>query len=216
MSQYSRLLFGVMLSFIGWIGLIIATATNDWVMTCKYGLHTCKKMDELGSKGLWAECVVSTALYHCKSLNQVIVLPAYILTARGLMIAACIAGFPSLVLILLSLPCVRLPNEIDGAKRRRALIGGALMCIMALCGLVSTVWFPVAAHKVEHIVSFGFSLYCGWVGSGLCLLGGVIMTCCTGDNPSQPRNFNRFSYSKRSTAANSVPLAANHAKNVHV
>lgn len=78
MSQSCRLFCGFILSFIGWIGLIIATATNDWVITCKYGMHTCKKMDELGSKGLWAECVVSTSLYHCTALNQILVLPGKI------------------------------------------------------------------------------------------------------------------------------------------
>lgn len=66
---------GFLLSFIGWVGILIATATNDWVVTCKYGMNTCKKMDELGAKGLWAECVISTALYHCISLTQILELP---------------------------------------------------------------------------------------------------------------------------------------------
>ena len=57
------------------MGILIATATNDWVVTCKYGMNTCKKMDELGAKGLWAECVISTALYHCISLTQILELP---------------------------------------------------------------------------------------------------------------------------------------------
>lgn len=66
---------GFLLSFVGWVGILIATATNDWVVTCKYGMNTCKKMDELGAKGLWAECVISTALYHCISLTQILELP---------------------------------------------------------------------------------------------------------------------------------------------
>lgn len=54
---------------------MIATSTNDWVTMCKYGLNTCKKMDELVSKGPWAECVISTALYHCVALTQILELP---------------------------------------------------------------------------------------------------------------------------------------------
>jgi len=63
------------MSCIGWTGIIIATSTNDWVVTCKYGMHTCRKMDELETKGLWTECVISTALYHCISLNQILDIP---------------------------------------------------------------------------------------------------------------------------------------------
>ncbi len=75
MSHSSRLLCGFLMSCIGWTGIIIATSTNDWVVSCKYGMHTCRKMDELETKGLWTECVISTALYHCISLNQILDIP---------------------------------------------------------------------------------------------------------------------------------------------
>lgn len=66
-------------------------------------------------------------------------------------------------------------------------------------------------------MSFGLSLYSGWVGSALCLLGGAMMTCCSGCGAQQPQNHhNRFYYSKQSGTANSMPPAANHAKNAHV
>lgn len=68
-------LSGFLVSFLGWLGIVIATSTNDWVNMCKYGLNTCKKMDELGAKGPWAECVISTGLYHCVSLTQILELP---------------------------------------------------------------------------------------------------------------------------------------------
>lgn len=68
-------LSGFLVSCLGWLGIVIATATNDWVNMCKYGLNTCKKMDELGAKGPWADCVISTGLYHCVSLTQILDLP---------------------------------------------------------------------------------------------------------------------------------------------
>lgn len=68
-------LSGFLISCLGWLGIVIATATNDWVLMCKYGLNTCKKMDELGAKGPWADCVISTGLYHCVSLTQILDLP---------------------------------------------------------------------------------------------------------------------------------------------
>lgn len=55
--------------------MVVATATNDWVVTCGYTITTCRKMDELGSKGLWADCVMATGLYHCKPLVDILILP---------------------------------------------------------------------------------------------------------------------------------------------
>lgn len=66
---------GFMVSCLGWVGIIIATATSDWVHTCKYDMHTCRRMDELRTRGLWVDCVISTALYHCVALNQILALP---------------------------------------------------------------------------------------------------------------------------------------------
>lgn len=66
---------GFVTSFVGWIGIIVTTSTNDWVVTCGYTIPTCRKLDELGSKGLWADCVMATGLYHCKPLVDILILP---------------------------------------------------------------------------------------------------------------------------------------------
>ncbi|MCJ8745909.1 hypothetical protein PDJAM_G00135900 [Pangasius djambal] len=217
MSQSCRLLCGFFLSCSGWICLIIATSTNDWVITCSFGLHACVKMDELESKGLWAECVISTALYHCAALNQILTLPAYIQTSRALMVSASLLGLPSVLLALLATPCVRLGDESDGTKRKRALFGGILTLIMSVCGLVSTVWFPIGAHHEDGLLSFGFSLYAGWLGSALCFLGGSVLTCCTGgDDAPVQRPEKRFYYSKQRGLSDSVQATNSHAKSAHV
>ncbi|MBN3298535.1 claudin-11 [Amia ocellicauda] len=205
-------LCGFMMSCFGWIGIIVATATNEWVFTCKYGMATCKKMDELGAKGLWADCVVSTVLYHCIALNQILSLPAYIQTTRALMITASILGLPAVALVLMAMPCINLGNEPESAKHKRAVLGGVLILLMALCGIVSTVWFPIGAHHETGLMSFGFSLYVGWVGSAFCLLGGSMISCCSGDSTQYTEN--RFYYSKQGST-NPAP-SANHAKSAHV
>ncbi|KAI5091970.1 claudin-11 [Silurus meridionalis] len=217
MSQSCRLLCGFFMSCTGWICLIIATFTNDWVMTCSFGLQTCIKMDELHSKGLWAECVISPSLYHCAPLNQILSLPAYIQTSRALMVSASLLGLPAVLMGLLATPCVRLGDESDGTKRKRALFGGILTLIMSVCGLVSTVWFPIGAHQDEGLLSFGFSLYAGWVASALCFLGGAVLTCCSGedDDPVQ-RPENRYYYSKQHGLSDSVQTTNSHAKSAHV
>ena len=47
--------------------------------------------------------------------------------------------------------------------------------------MVATIWFPVCAHRETTIVSFGYSLYAGWIGAVLCLVGGCVIVCCAGD-----------------------------------
>ncbi|KAK2814754.1 hypothetical protein Q7C36_023020 [Tachysurus vachellii] len=217
MSLSCRLLCGSLGICSGWICLLLATCTNDWVITCSFGIHTCLKMDELESKGLWAECVISTALYHCSTLNQILTLPAYIQTSRALMVSASLLGLPSVLLALLATPCVRLGDESDGTKRKQALFGGILALIVSVCGLVSTVWFPIGAHYEDGLMSFGFSLYVGWLGSALCFLGGLVLTFCTGsdDAPAQ-RPEKRFYYSKHHGLTDSIETSNNHAKSAHV
>ncbi|KAF5888714.1 claudin-11-like [Clarias magur] len=110
-------LTGFLLSFVGWICVIIATSTSDWVIRCKYGMNTCRKMDELETKGLWEQCVISTALYHCYSLNQILELPVYIQTCRALMVSASILGLPAAALLLSAMPCFHLGDESVRCKQ---------------------------------------------------------------------------------------------------
>lgn len=212
-------LSGFLITCIGWLGIVIATATNDWVIMCKYGLNTCKKMDELEAKGPWADCVISTGLYHCISLTQILDLPAYIQTARALMITGSILGLPAVGMILMSMPCISLGNEPQASKNKRTILGGVLVLIVALCGLVSTVWFPIGAHQQHGLMSFGFSLYTGWVGSIFSLLGGCILTCCSSESSSSSHSYqenNRFYYSKQGGGNPPAAASTNHAKSAHV
>ncbi|KAG8013201.1 Claudin-11 [Nibea albiflora] len=210
-------LSGFFISCIGWLGIIIATSTNEWVFTCKYGLNTCKKMDELGYKGPWAECVLSTGTYHCVSLTQILDLPAYIQTTRALMIIGSILGLPVVAMLLVSMPCISLGNEAQASKNKRTILGGVLMVIVALCGSVSTVWFPIGAHRELNLMSFGFSLYTGWVGTIFSLLGGCILTCCSAESSSRSyQDNNRFYYSKQGGGNPPAAPSVNHAKSAHV
>lgn len=90
----------------------------------------------------------------------------------------------------------------------------ALLLFSALCGMVSTVWFPIG--KLDGLMSFGFSLYAGWVGSALCFIGGSVMICCSrGDGPSENPE-NRYYYSNHSEVTSSGPAINSHAKSAHV
>ncbi|XP_068608222.1 claudin-11a [Brachionichthys hirsutus] len=211
-------LSGFLLSCLGWLCVMIAISTNDWVNMCKYGLNTCKKMDELGAKGPWADCVISTGLYHCVSLTQILDLPAYIQTTRALMVTGSILGLPAVGMLLMSMPCISL-SESQTSKNRRTVLGGVMMLVVGLCALVSTVWFPIGAYQEHGLMSFGFSLYVGWVGTIFCLLGGSILTCCSSSSSSSSHSHqdnNRFYYSKQGGANPPAVPSSNHAKSAHV
>lgn len=77
----------------------------------------------------------------------------------------------------------------------------------ALCAIVATIWFPVCAHRETTIVSFGYSLYAGWIGAVLCLVGGCVIICCAGD--AQSFGENPLYYSSGSSSPT-------HAKSAHV
>ncbi|XP_012706679.2 claudin-11 [Fundulus heteroclitus] len=217
MAHICRQLLGIGGSCAGWVGLIFATATNDWVRTCDYSVATCLRMDELGSRGLWAECTVSPSLYHCSTLDQLFSLPAYVQVSRALMIAACLLGVPAILLVLMSMPCIRLPTSYPTAvKKRNTRVGGALFIIMAVLGAVATIWFPIGANTEKHLMSFGYSLYAGWVGAGLCLLGGIIILWFLVALISNPTRENSFFYSRRGGSAREVERPANHAKSERV
>ncbi|KFV68767.1 Claudin-11 [Dryobates pubescens] len=198
-------LAGFVCSFIGWIGVVVATATNDWVVTCGYTITTCRKMDELGSKGLWADCVMATGLYHCKPLVDILILPG-INKSQNKMLLLVTYLIPTAFHVREMYP-VRMGHEPGAAKYRRSQLGGILIILLAMCGVVATIWFPVCAHRETTIMSFGYSLYTGWIGSALCLFGGCVIVCCSGD--AQTFGENRFYYASGSSSPT-------HAKSAHV
>uniref|UniRef100_A0A3P9MMZ2 Uncharacterized protein n=1 Tax=Oryzias latipes TaxID=8090 RepID=A0A3P9MMZ2_ORYLA len=123
-------LSGFLLGFLGWLGIIIATATNDWVHTCHHGMSVCKMMDDYRAMGPWANCVLRAGNSHCQSLTQIFDLPVYIQTTRALMIIASILGLPAAGILLMSMPCINLGNDLQSSKNKRAILGGVLLLLV--------------------------------------------------------------------------------------
>ncbi|KAG7256303.1 hypothetical protein CRUP_030062 [Coryphaenoides rupestris] len=234
---------GFLMGCLGWLCILVAVSTNNWVLMCKYGMNACKKSEESKIKGPWAECSVSAAHYECQPLTQILELPAYIHTTRALMIAASTLSVLAVVLLLMSLPCISVgSSEPTSAKNRQAMLGGLCFVFVGVCATVSTVWFPIGVHGEQDLRSFGYSLYVGWVGSVLALLGGLLIICCSLSSSSSSssnghahgnayppnhhhghHNSDRFYYSKQAAEqpappppAASSPTATSHAKTAHV
>lgn len=91
-----------------------------------------------------------------------------------------------------------------------------MTCLPAVCGTISTIWFPIGANQVKGLLSFGFSLYAGWVGAALCLLGGIIILFFQVVDSGTQRRENSFYYSRQGGAAMMPDPPANHAKSARV
>ncbi|XP_067850964.1 claudin-11-like [Heptranchias perlo] len=204
-------LLGFVLSCLGWIGILIATSTKEWVQSCSTGGADCRHFGELKLQGLWTECYRSTGAYHCKTLSDILRMPAYLQTSRALMITASILGLPAILLVLTALPCMRLGTESQTSKYKRSLLGAVLLILLALCAAVATIWFPVGVHQEEYLFNFGYSLFVGWIGTVLCLFGGAVIACCTGPSPQHQEN--RYYYASQGSSSTTNPT---HAKSAHV
>ncbi|XP_053700716.1 claudin-11a [Synchiropus splendidus] len=206
---------GVIFCCGGWLGIVIAASTNDWVTLCKHNWNACQWMDSMGRQGPWADCPYASRLYQCIT-HQILDLPAYIQATRALMVIGSILGLPALLLLVMSMPCIKQSEDQKRSKNGRIFVGGVLMLVVAACGLVSTVWFPIGANQEQPLVSFNVSLYIGWTGTLLCLFGGLILVCSAARSAPRSYQDSRVYYSKQGGgAAPSVP-AANHATSTHV
>ncbi|XP_072329756.1 claudin-11-like [Scyliorhinus torazame] len=211
MSSVCLHLLGFVLCSLGWIAILIATGTKEWVQSCSTGVSDCRLFDELKLQGLWTECYRSTGTYHCKTLSDILKMPAYLQTSRALMITASILGLPATLLILTALPCMRLGTEANSSKYKRSLLGAILHILLALCAAIATIWFPVGVHQEARLFNFGYSLFLGWIGTMLCLLGGAAITCCIG--ASSQHQENRYYYASQGTSSTT---SQTHAKSAHV
>lgn len=82
------------------------------------------------------QCKSSCMIFWCYD----ILIQAYIQTSRALMVSASLLGLPALALVLLAMPCVKLSQETEDTKHRRAVLGGLL--ILFICESLS-VCLPV-------------------------------------------------------------------------
>lgn len=66
----------------------------------------------------------------CLSPSLPVSLPAYVQTSRALMVCACLLGLPAVLLVLMSMPCIRLQNDSSTVRQRRSRVGGVLFLCM--------------------------------------------------------------------------------------
>ncbi|XP_041419277.1 claudin-11 isoform X3 [Xenopus laevis] len=123
------------------------------------------------------------------------------------MITSSFLGLPAVFLLLSAMPFIRMGHDPGAEKHKRFRLGGILIVILALCTIIATIWFPVSTHRETTIVTFGYSLYAGWIGAAFCLFGGSVIVCCAGEFNAFMEN--RFYYSSQGSGSPSHAKSAN-------
>lgn len=63
------------------------------------------------------------------------------------MICACLLGLPAIMLVLMSMYCIRLPNDTSAVKMKRARVGGVLFILM--CKQKNTQQFEGQVYRAD-------------------------------------------------------------------
>lgn len=175
----------LVLGFVGLAGTIAATALPMWKVSAFIGANLIV-MEELW-EGLWMNCYMQANVkMQCKAYDSLLILPAELQAARGLM---CVA----IVLVVISLMvtgCGTEKSECCGDHLRRKNITLALAGSLYLLSFLTTL-IPVSwvGHSVirnfynPQVVDsqkreLGEALFIGWATSGVLLINGIILLFC--------------------------------------
>lgn len=184
-------ILGIALSFIGWIGAIIACALPRWKVTAFVGpvIITAQTTWE----GIWMNCVVqSTGQMQCKVYDSMLALSRDLQAARALMIICILIGILGILLAIAGGKCTNCV-ENESSKVRVIIAAGIIFIIAGVLCLIPVSWTantvirnfynPLQSTEKKEL---GASLYIGWGAATLLILGGGLLcaNCPPKDNYS--------------------------------
>lgn len=124
------------------------------------------------------------------------------------MICACLLGLPAIMLVLMSMYCIRLPNDTSAVKMKRARVGGVLFILM--CKQKNTQQFEGQVYRAD-VSRWIFTLSITWSPAFLllCLLQPCVASSPPCGFPSAPTRMRVWCHlGIRSTPAGLVPASA--------
>ncbi|KAG8148201.1 hypothetical protein E2320_022868 [Naja naja] len=116
---------------------------------------------------------------------------ASIQATRALMVISIVLGVVAIGIATMGMKCTRCGDDNKVTKARIAMTGGIIFLVAGLCSLVACSW---SAHQIiqdfynplsplNKRYELGPSLFIGWAGAALSLLGGGMLSCsCPGDS----------------------------------
>lgn len=194
-------ILSLVLGFLGLIGTITATAIPMWKVSAFIGANLIV-MEEL-LEGLWMNCFRQADIkMQCKAYDSLLILPAELQAARGLM---CV----SIVLVVISLIITACGTEKSNCCRNNVrsknvtlASGGILFLVSFLTTLIPVSWVghtiirnfynPLVVDSQKR--ELGEALFIGWATSGVLLIAGIILLFCYSKRRSKEDETYRDTY----------------------
>lgn len=175
-------ILALVLGFIGLFGTIAVTALPTWKVSAFIGANLIV-MEELW-EGLWMTCYRQINIrMQCKVYDSVLILPAELQAARGLMCVSVALVFISLVVTSFGIKKTNLCGNKMRRKNITLAIGGSLYLISFLTTLIPISWVAYSIITLFYNATvidaqkreLGQALYMGWAISAVLLATGIIV-----------------------------------------
>lgn len=173
------------LGLLGLVGTITATAIPMWKVSAFIGANLIV-MEELW-EGLWMNCYRQANIrMQCKAYDSVLILPAELQAARGLMCVSIVLVVISLMITACGMEKSNCCRDNTRSKNITLASGGILFLISFLTTLIPVSWVghtiiqnfynPLVVDSQKR--ELGMALFIGWATSGLLLITGIILLFC--------------------------------------
>uniref|UniRef100_H3DNW1 Claudin n=2 Tax=Tetraodon nigroviridis TaxID=99883 RepID=H3DNW1_TETNG len=178
-------ILSLVLGLLGLVGTITATAIPMWKVSAFIGANLIV-MEELW-EGLWMNCYRQANIrMQCKAYDSVLILPAELQAARGLMCVSIVLVVISLMITACGMEKSNCCRDNTRSKNITLASGGILFLISFLTTLIPVSWVghtiiqnfynPLVVDSQKR--ELGMALFIGWATSGLLLITGIILLFC--------------------------------------
>ncbi|KAM3823930.1 claudin-7 [Vipera latastei] len=188
MANSGLQLLGFVLALLGLIAHLTATVLPQWRVSsfADGSIITAQSF----YMGLWMDCIwQSTGQLQCKIYDSMLALDASLQATRALMVISIVLGVIGIGIATMGMKCTRCGEDNKTTKARIAMTGGIVLLVTGLASMVACSWsankivqdFYNPMSPLNRRYEIGPSIFLGWAGSALSLLGGGMLACsCPG------------------------------------
>ncbi|XP_077317781.1 claudin-5 [Lithobates pipiens] len=205
MGSIALEIFGMAISIIGWVGVILTCALPMWQVSAFIEQNIV--VAQFIWEGLWMQCAVqSTGQMQCKIYDSILALPKELQAGRALTVMASIVGLIGLLVSVVGAQCT-VCYQGSKVKGRILFAGGIIYILAGLLVLIPLCWTAniVIREFYDPLVpsskkrEMGAALYVGWAATALLFFGGVLL-CLSCPMKGQFTPPVRYSASRRPTS----------------
>lgn len=208
---------GFVLSLLGVVLVIAATAMDQWATQDLYGNVVTAVYTY---SGLWRSCVrQSSGFSECRPYFTILGLPALLQAVRALMIVSLVLGGIALLISIFALKCLKMGNMEGNIKAIMTLTAGIMHILAGICAIAGVSAFAnlivqsfiftsytdggfgvmgnvgTLTGSLTPRYTFGPALFVGWIGGAILLIGGVMMSlACRGMTSDRNEKYDSFAY----------------------